>query len=246
MTRTSAVIAGVAVAALFAATAARAQTVAATARPGEVPMYTNARVVSINALDRTFVVRQADGVQQTVELDHTVAGFGDVRVGDEVILALRGEPGRPRASSILRSVTSPPRRTEAPGPLAPLPGGSPQAAAEAFTRQVADLATEAARVDRLWSAFRTTCNASVGGGYEGAREWFSLWANDVRADLSNGYCRDLYNQIVGLGETVMRGMARAEDAARRSLAPGDIRDARQRYSMDWDGWSRPAPGRQPL
>jgi hypothetical protein len=71
-------------------------------------------------------------------------------------------------------------------------------------------------------------------------------ANDVRADLSNGTCRDLYNQIVGLGETVKRGMAGAEDAARRSLSPGEIRDVRLRYSMDWDGWALPAPERQRL
>jgi len=53
-------------------------------------------------------------------------------------------------------------------------------------------------------------------------------------------------QIVGLGEPVMRGMAQAEDAARRSLSPGEMRDVRLRYSMDWDGWGRPAPERQPL
>jgi hypothetical protein len=246
MERTSAVLAACAVAAWFGSAPAVGQTPASESRPGDVPTYTNARVVSIDVLDRTFVIRQSDGVRQTVELDDSVGGFGDVRVGDEVILELRGEPGRPRASSITRSVASPARATRSAGPLAPLPGPSRQSAADAFTRQVADLAAEAARVDRLWSAFRSSCGADVGGQYDGGREWFSLWANDVRADLSSGYCRDLYNQIVGAGEAVMRGMARAEDAARRSLQPGDIRDARQRYSMDWDGWNRPAPERQPL
>ena len=240
MKRTSAVLGGWMLAACCAAGAAAAQS-------RGVPTYTNARVVSINALDRTFVIRQADGTQQRVELDDNVAGFGDVRVGDEVILALRGEPGRPRVSAITKSTAAAPsRQTQAPRPLAPAPGEAPQAAADAFARQVADLATEADRVDRLWSGFRGTCDVTVGGRYEGGREWFSLWANDVRADLSNGYCRDVYNQIVGLGETVMRGMARAEDVARRSLSPGEIRDVQLRYSMDWDGWTRPAPERQRL
>lgn len=44
----------------------------------------------------------------------------------------------------------------------------------------------------------------------------------------------------------MRGMAQAEDAARRSLPPGTIRAVRLRYAMDWDEWGRPAPERQPL
>lgn len=211
-----------------------------------VPTYTNARIVSLNALERTFVVRQADGTQQTVELDDSVAGFGEVRVGDEVILALRGEPSRPRASAITKSTTSAASRRAAPGgtPLEPEPGDD--AAADTFARHVAEISAGADRVDRLWSGFRSTCDASVGGRYEGGREWFSLWANDVRADLSNGYCRDLYNQIVGLGQTVMRQMAQAEGSARRSLSPGDIRDVRLRYSMDWDDWGRPAPERQRL
>lgn len=218
----------------------------AAAQGAGVPTYTNARVVSLNALDRTFVVRQADGTQQRVELDDDVAGFGDVKVGDEVILALRGEPARPRASLITKSTTTPSRRASATRPLAPAPGEGREAVADAFARHVAEIAADADRVDRLWSGFRSACDASVGGRYEGGREWFSLWANDVRADLSNGYCRDLYNQVVGLGQTVMRGMAQAEDSARRSLSPGDIRDVRLRYSMDWDDWSRPAPERQRL
>jgi len=219
---------------------------AATAQTTGTPTYTNARVVSINALERTLVIRRADGTQQTVQLDDSLAGFGDVRVGDEVILTLRAQPGWPRVSAITKSTVTPSRGTPAARPLPPAASEASQAAVDAFARQVADLAVEANRVDRLWSGFRATCDATVGGRYEGGREWFGLWANDVRADLSNGYCRDLYNQIVGLGENVKRGMAGAEDAARRSLSPGDIRDVRLRYSMDWDGWTLPAPERQRL
>jgi hypothetical protein len=220
---------------------------AVTAQSGGTPTYTNAWVVSINPLERTLVIRQADGTQQTVQLDDTVGGFGDVRVGDEVILGLRAQPGWPRVTVITKSTTATASRgTAAPRPLPPAASETSQAASDAFARQVANLAQDADRVDRLWSAFRTTCDATVGSEYEGGREWFGLWTNDVRADLSNGTCRDLYNQIIGVGETVMRGMAGAEDAARRSLSPGDMRDVRLRYSMDWDGWALPAPERQRL
>ncbi len=220
---------------------------AATAQTGGTPTYTNARVVSINALERTLVIRQADGTQQTVQLDDSVGALGDVRAGDEVILGLRTQPGWPRVTVITKSTAATPSRgTAASRPPPPAASATSPAAIDAFARQVANLSQDADRVDRLWSAFRTTCDATVSGGYEGGREWFGLWANDVRADLSNGTCRDLYNQILGAGEGVMRGMSGAEEAARRSLTPGDIRDVRLRYSMDWDGWSLPAPERQRL
>jgi hypothetical protein len=220
--------------------------VSAAQTPG-TPMYTNARVVSINPLERTLVIRQADGTQQTVQLDETVGGLGDVRAGDEVLLGLRAQPGWPRVTMITKSKASTTTRgTPAPRALPPAASETSQTAIDAFTRQVASLSQDADRVDRLWSAFRTTCDATVGSEYEGGREWFGLWTNDVRADLSNGTCRDLYNQIIGLGETVVRAMAGAEDAARRSLSPGDVREVRLRYSMDWDGWTLPAPERQRL
>ena len=219
----------------------------AAAQTGAIPTYTNARVVSINTLERTLVIRQADGTQRTVQLDDSVGGVGDVRVGDEVILGLREQPGWPRVTVITKSTTATPSRGPVSRrPPAPTAAETSPGVSDAFARQVAALSADADRVDRLWSAFRTTCDATVGSRYEGGREWFGLWANDVRADLSNGTCRDLYNQIVGLGESVKRGMAGAEDAARRSLSPGDIRDVRLRYSMDWDGWALPAPERQRL
>jgi hypothetical protein len=207
------------------------------------PTYTNAQVVSIDPLNRTLVIRQFGEAEQRVELDDDVTGLRDVRVGDQAILTLRGEPGRPRVSAIVRSTAAPTRAVTAPRSLPPAPAEGDGGALTAFTGQVSSLALEAARVDRVWSAFRDSCDASVGGSYAGAREWFGLWGNDVRADLSSGFCRDLFNQIVDLGEAVKRGMAGAEDAARRSLSPGSIRDVRLRYSMDWDGWNRTPPDR---
>jgi len=96
-------------------------------------------------------------------------------------------------------------------------------------------------VDRVWSEFRKACDATVGAGYDGGREWFALWDGHVRADLSDGFCRDLHNQVVALGEPVNVGMASAEDAARRSLDPGEIREIRRRYALEWDGWGRIPP-----
>jgi hypothetical protein len=218
----------------------------ATAQTGGTATYINARIVSINPLERTLVVREADGTQQTVQLADMVGGLGGVRVGEEVMLGLQAQPGWPRVTLIERSTTTASSPGPAPAPpLPPVPGETSPAALDAFSRQVASLSREADRVDELWSAFRGTCDASSGGQYEGGRGWFSLWTRDDHADLSNGTCRDLYNQIVGAGKDVIRGMAAAQDVARRSLSPGDIRKVELRYSMVWGGWDLPEPRLQP-
>jgi hypothetical protein len=61
-------------------------------------------------------------------------------------------------------------------------------------------------------------------------------------EMTSGSCRNLFNQVVGQGETVKAGMAGAEEAARKTaLEPGDLREVLRRYSMEWGGWSLPAP-----
>jgi hypothetical protein len=217
-----------------------------------LPLYTNAHVLGIDAAGRTLVIRNARGVQERVELDDNVAGFQDVKVGDHVILALRGEPGRSRVSAIFKGKESSTSESSASktvsgsampvGDEAPLARASNAAAASTFfAGRVAAVAAQAAHVDRVWGEFRQACGVTVGGRYDGGREWFALWDGQVRADLSQGFCRDLHNQVVSLGEAVNVEMAAAEDAARRSLAPGDIRDIRRRYALEWDGWGRIPP-----
>lgn len=220
------------------------------------PTYTNAEVVSVDPQTRTLVIKAKDGPEQTVELDDTVGGVGNVAAGDHVILALRNEPGRDRVSAIMKSTAPAPaeaadRQGKAPARTTSSMGDRPRLltgrnAAAAFSQRVAALSAQASRVDSLWTGFRGNCSVTLNQPYEGAREWFSIWDDVVRADLSSGFCRDLFNQIVGQGEIIKQAMGAAEDAARQELLPGAIRDVRRRYSMDWDGWDRPAPERLDL
>jgi DNA-binding beta-propeller fold protein YncE len=62
-----------------------------------------------------------------------------------------------------------------------------------------------------------------------------------QVDLSSGNCRDMYNQIVSLGQAVSEAMADAEDTAGRVLSPGRIREIERRHSLEWGGWGRGAP-----
>lgn len=234
---------------LFLATAAPGAS--ARAQSLETPTYTTAKVVSIDIQNRMLVLRKSDGKAQTAKLDDNLAGFPQgIKPGDQVIVSLRNEPGLARVSSIVKSR---PGRPAAPAPRAtPQPEATPSPvvllgadspAGRSFDERVATIALDANRVDGLWSTFRNSCDVKVSGSYQGSREWVSLWTNQAKADLSSGFCRDLFNQVIGLGDTVSQAMASAEEAVRETLLPGAIRDVRVRYSMDFNGWGGRPPER---
>jgi hypothetical protein len=207
--------------------------------------YTNAQVVAVDVSGRTLVIRNTKGVEEKVELDDNLAGFGDIRAGDRVILTLRTGPGRARVSSIVRSTAVPPGKVAASPllitPVAPVENSQEVTPREAFGAQVVRLAGQADRVEHVWDGFRSACNFKAGNPHEGARGWFVIWEGSMSADLSGGFCRDLFNQIIDLGEPIKAGMTAAEDVARRTLSPGDIREIRRQYTMDWDGWGLTPP-----
>ncbi len=209
---------------------------------GATPRYTNAELVSVNPQNRLVVIRNTDGREQTLQLDDNVAGLEALRAGDRVILTLREEPGLTRISSIAKSLApqaapNPPASRPPVAAVAPLSSGLSR-----FNEQVAALAQQAGQVDAVWNEFRTACNVTLRSTYTDGRDWFSLWDDTAQIDVSGGICRDLFNQLVGQGETVKAGMAGAEEAARKAdLPPGDLRETRRRYSMEWGGWGLPAP-----
>jgi len=216
----------------------------------QTPKYTNAEVVKVRSQERLLVIKNADGVEQTLELDDHVAGIGELRPGDRVILTLRGEPGRSRVESFSKSEASQKsgasqtRAVAQQRPSAVVDDtGEETRAGDAFEARVAALASQSVRVDGLWSSFRTSCNVLLRGGaaYDGARPWLSLWDGAAQVDLSSGNCRDMYNQIVSLGQAVNEAMADAEDTAGRVLSPGRIREIERRHSLVWGGWGRGAP-----
>jgi hypothetical protein len=204
--------------------------------------YTNAELVSVDARARQVVIKDTEGKQERLQLDDTVADLDGLRAGDSVILTLREEPGLTRVSSIVKSRASATRA--APATSAPVE--EPVAAGpavSAFAQQVQALAEQAGQVDALWSHFVNACNVTLRASYPDGRDWFSLWEEGAaQVDLSSGACRDLYNQLIARGEAVKAQMVVAQDAARKAdVAPGDARDTRRRFSMEWGGFGLPAP-----
>jgi hypothetical protein len=167
---------------------------------------------------------------------------GGLTRGESVIVALRDTPGMGSVSAIYPGGSKLAASTlEAPAATVLGPGADDSAAQIAFAQQVAAFARQASRIDDLWVTLRTACAASSQTQYDGGREWFALWDGRARADLSSGFCRDIYNQLVSAGAVISEGMEAAETQARRSLSPGTIREIRRRHAMDWEGWGRQAP-----
>jgi hypothetical protein len=209
------------------------------------PVYTNVEIVSIDSVTRLVVVKNSKGAEETLEFDDGVAGTPGVKVGDRVMMTVRGEPGRRRISAITKVTEGAAKaKVNASASTASVPQDSdlaPNGVREHFANQVANLSQQARAIDAVWGSFVTSCGAKPSSSVEGGRDWFGLWDGRVKADLSGGFCRDLFNQLITSGEGIKKGMAAAEDVARKTMDAGEVRDIRRLNSMDWDGWELPAP-----
>ena len=219
------------------------------AQTTQTPTYTNAQVISVDSQRRVVVLRTSAGARETLTLDDILAGTGNIKAGDNVMVTLRGAPGVRRISaiSLMTSTSRPaPVPTVAPQPSL-APGRSAGERAEArkrYTDQVAALSQQAQSVDATWNNFVTACAVKPVSNEGGGRDWFGLWDGRVSADYSGGACRDLFNQIVTAGEGIKKAMAAAESGIEEFMTPGEVRDIRRSHSMNWDGWLLGAPARK--
>lgn len=212
---------------------------------GETPTYSNVRVVSIDAARRTVVLRTAEGRNETLVFDDLLQSTGGIKAGDLVIVTVRGGPGRQRVSAISLArkppAASPAKQSE---PRRLIVGPARMEMRDRFAKAVAVISDDARSVDASWASFVTACEVRQPETTSGGREWFGLWDGRVQADYSGGFCRDLFNQIVSAGEGIKNAMAAAESVVWDTLDPGEIRDIRTLYNMNWGGWTLPPPARR--
>jgi S1-C subfamily serine protease len=134
---------------------------------------------------------------------------------------------------------------DAGGPA--LPGLPPQSAPPdqrheravgAHTDQLKAVAARADAIDEYWERFRKSCNATK-PGRGGDREWFGVWSHRPDIQSLNPSCTVWLNDIIQLGTSVKKMMADADEAARRTgVYPGEARDLRRKFRLEWDAWDR--------
>src|SRR5512133_3346288 len=137
----------------------------------QVPLYTNVEIVSVDARNRSLMVRTNEGQARILRVEDAVNVDG-LRRGDRVIVALRHAPDGDRVSRMLRGGEPPapaptaavglPRRTsatrvqgttQAQGTTSatsiqsPPPDPRPSVALDEYANRVALLAREAVSVD---------------------------------------------------------------------------------------------------
>jgi S1-C subfamily serine protease len=118
-------------------------------------------------------------------------------------------------------------------------GSSTDTARAAGTREyeeiVAVIARRAAQLDGYWNRIKANCTVRVAAAYD--REWFGLWDGRTTVTSPDSSCNSAIKDLEALAGEVRAAMSAAqEDARRASSLPGQLREIRRRYRMDWGGW----------
>jgi S1-C subfamily serine protease len=106
----------------------------------------------------------------------------------------------------------------------------------AYEGQLQAISRRADQLDDYWTRFKTSCNASP-ATTNGDREWFGAWQRRPEFKARVSGCNEWLNDIVQLSTEVKTQMGNAEEAARRAgVFPGEARELRRRYKLEWDSW----------
>ena len=106
-----------------------------------------------------------------------------------------------------------------------------------YDKTMAVVARRAAQLDDYWLRIKQSCAVRVAAGYD--REWFGLWDGRTILTSPEASCISATNDLKDLAAEVRNVVMTAQDNARRaSVLPGQLRDVRRRYRMDWTGFER--------
>jgi S1-C subfamily serine protease len=106
-----------------------------------------------------------------------------------------------------------------------------------YDKTVAVVAKRASQLDDYWGRIKQNCAVRIAPGYD--REWFGLWDGRTALTAPDSSCISAVNDLNSSAAQVRSVMTDAQENARRaSVLPGNLRDVRRRYRMDWPGWDR--------
>ena len=99
------------------------------------------------------------------------------------------------------------------------------------------VARQSVQLDAYWSRIKANCTVRVAPGYD--REWFGLWDGRTTLNTPDASCGSAVRELEDMAAQLRTAMATAQEEARRSSAlPGELREIRRRYKMDWPGFDR--------
>jgi S1-C subfamily serine protease len=106
-----------------------------------------------------------------------------------------------------------------------------------YDQIVGTVARHAAQIDDYWNRIKEHCAVRAAPGYD--REWFGLWDGRTTLTSPDMSCSAAVRDVEKIAGDVRTAMSTAQEEARRSsVLPGQLRDIRRRYRMDWPGFDR--------
>ena len=106
-----------------------------------------------------------------------------------------------------------------------------------YGQTVEAVARRASQLDSYWERIKANCPVRIASGYD--REWFGIWDGRVTLTSPDASCGSAVDDLGDLAAEVRTVMAHAQEEARRAaVLPGQLRDIRRRYRMDWAGFER--------
>jgi S1-C subfamily serine protease len=112
-----------------------------------------------------------------------------------------------------------------------------EAGTKRYGQIVEAVSRQAVQLDAYWSRIKVNCTVRVAPGYD--REWFGLWDGRAKLDTPDTSCGSAVQELEAMATQVRTVMGTAQEEARRaSVLPGELRDIRRRYRMDWPGFDR--------
>ncbi len=179
----------------------------------------------------------------TLKMGGQAEGLGFAVAADHVAALVEGR------SSTLVATAAGPASTPPPGAAASgnaLPGfGAEKSSADArrlqgeqaFERDIAALAQQAAQVDSYWDRFTSSCAPRP--RQSGDRGWFGLANARLEYTGRDRNCPYWLNDMNSMSREFEAGMRTiGENARRAGVFPGTLRDVRRKFKLDWSGFDR--------
>ncbi len=178
------------------------------------------QVIGINSMK---IAGNAESLAFAIAIDHARALLGTG--GGPPAAAFNGLPPASTNEPLTRAFTG---RTEG--------DEKREAGARAYEQLVRAAAQRAASLDGYWTRIKANCAIRVASGYD--REWFGLW--DGRAELvaADASCGSAMREMQDMSGEIKTAMASGqEDARHADVLPGQLREIRRHYRMDWTGFN---------
>jgi S1-C subfamily serine protease len=176
------------------------------------------QVIGINSMK---IAGSAESLGFAIAIDHAKAFLDNGHAGDATFNAAPGNNESLAPAFTSRSATDEARDT----------------GTKLYEQSVGAAAQRAAQLDDYWTRIKVNCAVRVQPGYD--REWFGLWDGRTELTTPDPSCVAAVRDLNQLAVEVRSVMADANEAARHAaVLPGQLRDIRHRYRMDWPGFDR--------